>query len=144
MIGAIHCHVNLLNSPALYSRETTRSFGTGGGVCLLRGLSFLYQGFFTVVSSAFGSTVMEDLVVVVVKVLSAKGRSLFAGALEELSLPDTTTCKGSVATGSSVLVDAIAPSGSGGSCSPSRPPLAAMVQFVLLQNQTQAHVVSRP
>lgn len=112
MIGAIHCHVNLLNSPALYSRETTRSFGIGGGVRFLRGLSLLYHDFVVAMSSVLDSTVTEDLVVVVVRVLVANGRSFFSAASDEESLSETTTCKGSVATGSSVLVATAPPTGS--------------------------------
>lgn len=75
--------------------------------------------------------VIEDLVVVVVRVLSAKGRSCFSAALEELSLSDTTDCNGSVATGSGVLVELTAPTGSVEVYSFSWPRLSAIFSIVL-------------
>lgn len=108
-----------------------RSFGMGGGIRLLRGLRLLYQGFFVRGSSSGGPTVMEDLVVVVVRVLSAKGRSCFPVGLEELSLSETTDCKGSVATGSDVLVELTPPTGSVEVYSFSWPRLSAIFSILL-------------
>ena len=55
--------------------------------------------------------VKEEVVVVVVRVLEAFGRSSFSWS-EEDPLSETTYCNGSVATGSLVFVSLTAPTGS--------------------------------
>lgn len=98
----------MLKKPALYSLETMRSFGIGGGVRRLRGLSLLYHGFSGTVALDVDPTVRVDLVVAVVKVLSATS---FSSVLKEV--PSDTTCwRGSVATGSDEFVVSAAPTGS--------------------------------
>ena len=69
MSGAIHWKVNKLRKLALYSLDTTRSFGTGGFLDRLSGFSRLYHGFFCCCWVLLVAVLKADIDVAVVSVL---------------------------------------------------------------------------
>ena len=110
----------MLKKLAPYSRDTILSFGMGGLVRLFKGFSLLYHGLNLGFSD---SKACVEAVVVAVSVLEAWRSSLvsdlvfsrsdFSGSDEEMSLwEDTTTWRGSEATGSEVCASFTAPTGS--------------------------------
>lgn len=114
MIGAIHWKVNMLIKLAPYSLETILSCGTGGFFERFSGFSRLYHGFFFAGSVVTGYGATEEVVVVVVNVLSTTCRPglpfsfsfsfSFSGSVEEeRSLSDPTYRNGSLAIGSEVF-----------------------------------------
>lgn len=108
-MGAIHWKVNMLKKLAPYSLETILSFGTEGFFERFSGFSRLYHGFFFAGSAATEYGATEEVVVVVVNVLSTTRRPClpfsFSGSVEEeRSLSDPTYRKGSLVTGSEVFV----------------------------------------